>query len=187
MAQIDADFLKYLFREINAHIRATDQKSLSVTGAYMGLFSVYLTTVAIGRWEVSQVSPWVEVAIQVFFLCVGTCIYVMQQWYRAWKEHYIDVCLNIRKYFMPDAEDIAILPYWLRHGPVESRMSIDNVLKYLTAMMNFVLVFIILYRVLTLVRDRNLGILTIALLILGYVGVIYAADRVVQKKRILNA
>jgi hypothetical protein len=116
MAEINNDFLKEVFKESNSHLRATDRKSLIVTGAYIGLFSVFLSSVAIGRWsEINMMSMWLQIAVQLFFLVVGTCIYIVQQWYRAWKEHYIDVCVNIRKHFMPDTDYPGVLPYWLRH------------------------------------------------------------------------
>ncbi len=128
MSEIDKDFLKEVFTETNAHIRATDRKSLLVMNSYIGLFSVFLSSLAIGRWSGSgSPSPWVQIVVQTFFLVVGSCIYIMQQWYRAWKEHYIEVCLNIRKpfhggrkHFMAEADYPGILPYWLRK-PVCSR------------------------------------------------------------------
>jgi hypothetical protein len=111
----------------------------------------------------------------------------MQQWYRAWKEHYIDVCLEIRKHFMPDQDYPGILPYWLRHEVPESRMSVDNLLKNLTAAINLVLVFIISYNLQEVLTNRNLATLAVAVMILTYIGVIYATDRVIRKSRNLFA
>ena len=188
MPEIDRDFLKEVFKETNAHIRATDRKSLFVTGAYISLFSIFLSSVAFGRWSGSlPTSPWVQVAVQGFFLVVGSCIFVMQQWYRAWKEHYLDVCLEIRKQFMPDVDCPGILPYWLRQGVPASRISIDNLLKTLTAAVNFVLVFLICHDLMDVIPNRNFAIMTVTATILAYVGLFYATDRIIRKSRRLFA
>ncbi len=187
MADIDRDFLKEIFKETNSHIRATDRKSLIVTGAYIGLFTIFLSSIAKTGGTGSPPSPWLQVAVQGFFLVVGSCIYLMQQWYRAWKEHYIDVCLEIRIRFLPEADYPGLLPYWLRHHTPESRVSIDNLLKYLTASMNFVIVFIICYELLDLITNQKLAILVVAVLILSYIGLLYIADRVICKNKTLFA
>jgi len=188
MTELNKDFLKEVFKETNSHIRATDRKALAVSGAFIGLFSVYISSVALGRWSGSGVEALaVQIAVQTFFLIVGICIYVVQQWYRAWKEHYIDVCMNIRKQFMPDQDYPGLLPYWLRHESAESKMSIDNVLKNLTGVVNLVFVFILSYNLLEIISNRNLALLVVVMLILSYLAVIYLADRNIQKKRILFA
>jgi hypothetical protein len=188
MPDVDRDFLIEVFKETNSHIRATDRKSLLVTGAYISLFSLFLSSVSIGRWSDSTPPPpWVQIGVQGFFLMVGSSIFVMQQWYRAWKEHYIDVCIEIRKKFMPEVEHLIVLPYWLRYEMYESRISIDNLLKYLTTAVNFVLVFLICYDLMNILPNRNLAILIVAAVILAYVGLIYATDRVIRKSRRLFA
>ncbi|MES9975096.1 MAG: hypothetical protein ABW094_12610 [Candidatus Thiodiazotropha sp.] len=188
MSELDKEFLKDVFKEINSHIRATERKSLIITGAYIAFFSVLLSMVskqtATGAEENTQ---WLQVAIQAFFLIVGSCIYVMQQWYRAWKEHYIDVCLEIRKQFLPNTDYPGILPYWLQRNVPESRMSIDNLLKHLTASINFVIVFVICYELLGLISNQKIAILLVAILILTYIGLIYLTDKRIQKSNILSA
>lgn len=186
--EIDKEFLKETFKETNSHIRATDRKSLAVSGAFIGLFSVYLSSIAHGRWGATAVEALaVQIAAQCFFLFVGICVYIMQQWYRAWKEHYIEVCLNIRRHFLPEADYPGLLPYWLRHESRDSRMSIDNVLKYLTGVVNLVLLFILSYDVLEIITNHNLAILVVVALVCAFVAVIYFADRNIQKKRTLFA
>jgi hypothetical protein len=66
-------------------------------------------------------------------------------------------------------------------------MSVDNLLKNVTATINFVLVFIISYDLLEVLSNRNLAILVVAVLILSYIGVVVAAGRVIQKTRTLSA
>ena len=183
----DMEFLKEVFKETNSHLRATERKSLVVTGAYIGLFSIFLSSFANIDGTGYSPSPWLQVAVQVFFLIVGSCIYLMQQWYRAWKEHYIDVSFEISKRFMPEADYRDLLPYWLRVDSKGSRISIDNLLKYLTATINFVIVFIICYELLDLLTNQKLAILIVAVLILSYIGLLYVADRVIGKNRMLVA
>ena len=136
MEDRDKEFLMQVFTETGAHIRATDRKSLIVTGSYIGLFSIFLSSLAQTCLTGSPITfSWLSVAIQTFFLLVGTCIYIMQQWYRAWKEHYLEVSLAIRKEFVDDnriSSNDKILPYWLRREVPESRISIDNLLKHVT-------------------------------------------------------
>src|ERR1041385_915587 len=184
MPVIDRDFLIEVFKESNSHIRATDRKSLIVTGAYISLFSLLLTSIAARRGsDLPPSSPWVEIAVHGFFLIVGSCIFVMQQWYRAWKEHYIDVCFEIRKLLLPEAEPPGLLPYWLRHKMPDSRISIDTLLKYLTAAVNLVLLFLMCYDLMGLVPNRNLAILMVAAIILAYMALIYSTDRVIRRNR----
>lgn len=188
MIEIDRDFLKEVFKEANSHIRATDRKSLLMTGAYISLFSLFLSSIAVGRWSTIPPPPlWVSVIVQVFFLIVGSCIFVMQKWYRTWKEHYIDVCLEIRKEFMPQVNNWNILPYWLRDEATESRMSIDNLLKYLTGTVNLVLVFLICYDLLNILPDQKIAILIVAAVIIIYFILIYVTDRVINRRRKLFA
>lgn len=188
MPEPDRDFLREVFKEANSHIRATDRKSLFVTGAYISLFSLFLSSAVAGRWSVApSPTPWAQAAVQAFFLVVGSCIFVMQQWYRAWKEHYIDVCFEIRKVLMPEVDPPSVLPYWLRHGLPDSRISIDNLLKYLTTGVNFLLVFLICYDFMTGIANKNLAILIVTAVVLAYLAFIYATNRAIRKSKRLFA
>ncbi len=191
MEKGESEFLIKVFTEVGAHIRATDRKSLTVTGAYVGLFSIFLSTLAQTCLTGSQITfSWLAVAIQTFFLLVGTCIYVMQQWYRAWKEHYIDVSLAIRKQFFDDDRMLSnekTFPYWLRREVPGSRIAIDNILKHVTVVINFILVVLISYQVLELHQNRNLAILIIVLIILGYIGVLILVQMRIRKGQNLFA
>ena len=137
-------FLKEVFEEMNGHIRSTDRKSLLVSGWYITVFSVFLSSVAVGKWsETSQAPPHVQVFVEIFFLLVGTCTFVMQHWYRAWKMHYLAVCLEIRKIFLPELNKPELMPYWLQANQSPSSISTDNLLKYLVIVMNYILLILI--------------------------------------------
>jgi len=191
MEDQESEFLTKVFTETGAHIRATDRKSLVVTGSYIGLFSIFLSTLAHTCLTGSSLTlSWLGVAIQSFFLLVGTCIYVMQQWYRAWKEHYIEVSLAIRKEFLNDermTSNDKIFPYWLRRGVPGSRLSVDNILKYVTVVINFILVVLISYQVLELHQNRNLAILIVVLIILAYIGILFLVQMRIRKGQHLFA
>ena len=114
----------------------------------------------------------------------------MQQWYRAWKEHYIEVSLAIRKKFIGDEQisiDDKILPYWLRREMPGSRISIDNILKDATVVINGILVMLISYQVLQLHQNKNLAILIVILIMLTYIGVLFAAHTRIRKGQSLFA
>ena len=185
------DFLKDVYKDVGAHIRATDRKSLFVTGIYIGLFSVFLSSLARTCISGSPINfSWLSVAIQLFFLIIGTFVYVMQQWYRAWKEHYLDVCLRIRQKIINE-NDIGniekALPYWMRGEVPESRISIDNLLKYLTVTINLIIVVLISYEIFELHQNRSLSILLVVLLIFIYIGVIAITQNRIKRNYLLKS
>ncbi len=184
-------FLVAVFTATSSHIIATDRKSLIVTGSYIGLFSIFLTGLTHSCFTEEPITfSWLAVAIQMFFLVVGTCIYVMQQWYRAWKEHYLEVSLAIRKVFIDDEQmssNDKILPYWLKREVPESRIAVDNLLKHVTVIINFILVILISYQVLELMKNMNLAILIVVLMLGGYVGLLLLTQSRIRKSRELFA
>ena len=67
MEDNEKHFLIEIFKEIGAHIRTTEQKSLMVTGAYIGLFSIFLSNLINSCLGLSQLNfSWLAVAIQFF-------------------------------------------------------------------------------------------------------------------------
>ena len=188
----DRGFFIEIYKETGAHMRATERKSLIVTGSYIGLFAIFLPIITqIYKADGIVQYSWLSVAIQAFFLLIGTCIYVMQKWYRAWKEHYLEVSLNIRKKFIDDNamqnNYINMVPYWLRQEVPESRISIDNLLKYVTTLINFILVMMISYQILTLEQNKNLAILVVIIIIFAYIGLLLLMQHRIRKSRKLLA
>jgi FtsH-binding integral membrane protein len=191
-------FLIEVFKETGAHIRVTERKSLIVTGSYIGLFSIFLSSL-VNTCLSGQASPgsalnlnisWLSVVIQSFFLLIGTCIYIMQQWYRAWKEHYLEVSLRIRQKLIKDSDmeddDFKLLlPYWLRRESSDSRISIDNLLKYVTVIINFILLILVSYQILDLQQNKSLAILAIIIGIAAYIGIIiWTQNRINRRKNL---
>ena len=65
----ELEFLREVFKEINGHVRATDRKSLLVSGTYITLFSVFLSSVELGKWlEPNPPLALVQMLVQIFFL-----------------------------------------------------------------------------------------------------------------------
>lgn len=78
------DFLFLVFTETNEHIRATDEKSVLMVGSFIALIGV-LAALVFGE----DVVKWQYFILSVFILIVGHCVYMLQSWYRKWKEHYL--------------------------------------------------------------------------------------------------
>lgn len=156
-----ASFLKEVFEESNAHLRETDRKALIVTGVYIGFFSVFLTTLG-----APQSPAWHEVLVQGFFLLVGTSVYSLQRWYRAWKEHYAGVCRNIRQQFIdtPSLVDLSnCLPNWMLDNFRQTWLSVDQVFNYLVLITNTITVGIIASEVLNLMGGNSASIVLVVM------------------------
>jgi hypothetical protein len=114
----------------------------------------------------------------------------MQQWYRVWKEHYLDICLNIRKHFIDEVflrNNEKLFPYWLRKETPPSKISIDNLFKYITLLMNFSLVYLISYQLVELNKDNCWIVPIVCIIIAIYIGRIYLAQHRIRKGKNLWA
>ncbi len=179
-------FLKEVFKEANGHIRATDRKALTVTAVYVGLFSVFLATFGNGGGMAMPSSPW-AVLLQLFFLLVGTSVYVLQCWYRAWKEHYLEICGHIRDLFIDEAAMPHLskcLPCWMHCEFRISRISVDNILQYLVLLINSIIVAIVSFEILNLADRNSASILAIIIGVLAYSGIVITVWRHIHKKNL---
>ena len=166
------DFLKEVFKETNAHIRATEQKSLVLTGAFVGFYLNGFIYVLKGQGIVSAnvTEPLVVLAFHLLLLFIGTVVYVMQLWYRAWKEHYLTVCFEIRKHCEATPSSESVFPYWLRTQRTEGgKFSFDNLVMYVTLLVNLGVLFLIAEDVHGLLKASTAAPFTIGGLFLGYV------------------
>jgi len=160
---IESDFLLLVFQEVNDHMRNTEQKYLIITAAYIGLISVLVSTFG-GRQapgDPLSIDPTiVSLFSHLFFLVIGLTVYVMQAWYRTWKEHYLKVCLDLKRHFVQRQDNPALFPYWLRQDFTKTRtkLLIDNFLKYLTFSTNVFLAVLISGAAAFLSKSRILDI-----------------------------
>ena len=187
---MDKDFLKEVFKETNAHIRATEQKSLFMTGAFVGFYLNGFTSVLKGQGITAATfaDSWLVVLFHVALLVVGTIVYVMQLWYRAWKEHYMIVCFELRKHFIPVVENEAALPYWIRQTPTRGgRFSLDNLVMYVTLLVNVGVLFLVANDVLEMQKNQNAATLAIAAIFAGYLALVTTVNRVMRNPTFLDA
>ena len=77
------DFLFSIFAELNEHIRATDEKNVLITGSYVALIAVVIA-VLIDKIDTISLTYFL---FSLFILLIGFCVFMLQLWYRAWKEH----------------------------------------------------------------------------------------------------
>ena len=187
---MDKDFLKEVYKETNAHIRATEQKSLVMTGAFVGFYLNGFTGVLKGQGIAASnfVDPWIVILFHLALLAVGTIVYVMQLWYRAWKEHYMIVCFEVRKQFVPIMESESPFPYWLRQIPTPGgRFSFDNLVMYVTLLVNIGVLFLVANDVLEFVKNQNAATLSIAAIFVAYLALVTTANRVMRNPTFLEA
>ena len=118
-----------VFSEVNEHIRATDEKNIITAGSFIALISV---VIAVLLKDIAEIN-WVYLMFALFILAVGFCVYMLQLWYREWKEHYLGICYNIASSF--NLED-KFVPFWLRRHRSETRFSVDKFLLIMTQLIN---------------------------------------------------
>lgn len=172
---MDKDFLKEVFKETNAHIRATEQKSLILTVAFVGFYLNGFVYVLKGQGIAASnaAAPLIVFAFHLLLLFVGTVVYVMQLWFRAWKEHYLLVCLNIRKHFEASPNPESAFPYWLRDIAIHTgRFSFDNLIMYVTLLVNLGVLFLIAQDTQGLMNASSAASFVIAGTSLAYVGLV---------------
>jgi hypothetical protein len=154
---VSPEALRAVFAETNQHLRNAEQKQLTITGGYLGLFTIVLSRFPAENAKDSDRRLFVWVL--AFVTIVGCCVFLLQAWCRVWKEHYLRVVLQIaQSWGLPDH----MLPYWLRRDlrkPPDYavfRANVDNTLMYLTFGMNGAFV-ILLSKELFPVLDHGLA------------------------------
>ncbi|PKQ15556.1 MAG: hypothetical protein CVT67_09055 [Actinobacteria bacterium HGW-Actinobacteria-7] len=135
---------RVLFAEINEHLRATDTKHVQVSIGYLGAMSIVASIIAQRPSELTT-NSLANVIAYSLVIAIGIAAYSAQEWYRAWKLHYIDcACGLMCKCKISDDHR----PSWLRREKGQSKAAVslpfvrgnfDNALHYLTAA--FTLVF----------------------------------------------
>ena len=121
------DKLDIIFSEVNEHLRNTENKYISMSSAYIGLIAVIASLIYDSNKGIVTHEK-IDVIIYMFISLIGCILYVMQKWFRMWKEHYIDVAQDIAEKW--NIEN-SFLPFWLREK-AESEFSFDNLLGYFT-------------------------------------------------------
>jgi hypothetical protein len=69
----------------------------------------------------------------------------------------------------------------------DSKILIDNILKHVTLVINFILVLLISYQILELHQNKNMAILIVVLIIFVYIGVLLLTQSRIRKGKDLFA
>lgn len=139
-----------------------------MTATYLGaLFGLLITTLTNTK-EVEFFKPSIfKMTINVVFLMFGMAIYVLQRWYRVWKEHYIEVMYLIVESWKIESK---YRPYWLRNIEVKSnKFNIDNMLYYLTFITNTFVLALLCINIFYLQQSIIIRISIIVLIVFLYI------------------
>jgi|GEM_PF-6493660 len=192
MPEKEVEFEIEVFRQVNEHLRATDRKYWLASGAFISLFVIFISRLSEGGIVFSPPKPdelfeaWKAITMHSFIGLFGLIVYLMQNWYRAWKEHYLDVLHELRRKIYPDDNKKKYLPFWLRENTPEQPISVDNSLKLIIFLLNTgfsILVCVELINVLPGSLGIGLGIGGIVL----YLVAIFVIEKTITKSKRLNA
>jgi hypothetical protein len=181
-----------VFRQVNEHLRATERKYWLASGAYISLFVIFINRlteadIILATPAVADVfSAWKAIATHFFIGMFGLVVYLMQNWYRAWKEHYLDVLYEIRLKAYPDENNKKYLPYWLQENNQEQPLSVDNSLKLIIFLINIgfsILVCVELMSVFSGSLGISLGIGGVVLFLVA----VWIIEKTISKGARLNA
>jgi hypothetical protein len=172
-AEIDKDFLIALFQETNDHMRNTEQKYLIITAAYIGLISVLVSTSNENQLVSNQYlfkPTRFNILAHSFLFIIGSGVYMMQTWYRTWKEHYLNVCVNIRQYFIKieTQDNSCLFPHWLRKNKPKSKLLVDNFMQHLTLFTNAIVGLLIAIEIWIFHKNYFIGVVATLILVLIY-------------------
>jgi hypothetical protein len=157
---------KELFKELNAHYRACDNKSIAVNASYLLVMSfLYVNLNAVVQNISTNTNR--HFSDQTITLCLIAVIIIasyltlfVQVWFRGWKCHYFDVMRG-----MYEADSSAFgsnVPKWLKEA--STRFSWDVVLRSVPALY-LLIVFGHLAFILSKTFNLSLG-LTVVLLVI---------------------
>ncbi len=171
--EIDKDFLLALFQETNDHMRNTEQKYLIITAAYIGLISVLASTSNENQLLSNQHSfrpTLFSILTHSFLFVIGSGVYMMQTWYRTWKEHYLNVCVNIRQHFIKTEtqDNLCLFPHWLRKDKPKSKLLVDNIMQHLTLFTNAIVAVLIAIEIWIFRKNYFISVVTVLILVLIY-------------------
>jgi hypothetical protein len=130
---------KELFKELNAHIRACDNKSIVLNTAYVAsilvLYSDRSTNLFLRALydENLITNRWFNIGYLAAIALVGYAVLYVQFWFRGWKVHYMNLLHLI--WLENKAELGDNVPMWMK---TQSEVfSFDNLIRMLPFIFNF--------------------------------------------------
>jgi hypothetical protein len=127
-----------MFKEINAHIRACDSKSLALNAGYIAVLIFLNSNKAEDNFFKGGLnyleldSKYYEAILILVVMVIGYVILFMQLWFRGWKRHYLEICHKIWESQKTEFGDQ--VPVWMKKStPV---MSYDNIFRLVPFFIN---------------------------------------------------
>jgi hypothetical protein len=119
-----------IFEQTNEHMRVTEMKSLQIASVHVTVVGIALS-VAFSRSE--PLPGYIMAAILFSLAAMSYISFAIQDWYRAWKAHYVRCAAATWSRFDVDRRCV---PYWLRTAHYDAakreRVSVDNWLAQCT-------------------------------------------------------
>ena len=186
------DFEIEIFRQVNEHMRATERKYWVSTSSYLGLLLLFLSKASESNLilytpnESEMFASIKYLLLHIIISFFGIIIYLMQNWYRSWKEHYLDILYEIRQKLYQDKNNNKYLPYWLRNKPKNRTISIDNSLQLVTFLINTSFIILVCIEI-SYILPNFIGKFIAGLNFAGYILVLYIFSKITDKDNQLNA
>jgi hypothetical protein len=148
----------HLFREVNDHLRATEQKHLQVSVGFISVTALALSVLVVPRAQGGGAEPfrsWPETVAYLILLLAGCATMYAQHNYRGWKKEYLLAAKKL-VYNWPIADAHRV--NWMRRdrGPYANpdraayfRLAGDNVLFWFVVLITICvesLLFVSLWR-----------------------------------------
>ena len=118
-------------------------------------------------------------AFSLFNLLIGFCVFMIQLWYREWKEHYLQICYNIASNFKLDEQ---FLPCWLRVHKEKRKFSADNFLLLITFLINIGIFFYSSYLLWNLIKCSFISKIIVIIFCL----ILYLSLLIIAKQKLIN-
>lgn len=152
----------HLFREVNDHLRATEQKHLQVSVGFLSVTVLALSFLVPSRltgvrWE-SLVVTWPRTIAYLVLALAGCATMFAQHVFRGWKKEYL---LAAKKLVYSWPIDDSARVSWMRtdRGPYSHsdrgffRLAGDNVLFYFVLLITSCIVSLFFYSIVQLVNE----------------------------------
>lgn len=172
-----------IFSELNDHVRNTEQKSIAISLSHITIVAIILSLVDSDTYKLVDGSAKNFGTLSVL-LIVGVVVFVLQYWYRIWKEHYISIIRNI-VYSWNINEDFT--PYWMRRHRNTQGIKFDNVFMIFSLCLNTGIILLIYYNIFGLGLPVAQKWIIICLLSILFIGSYFFLRKQLRKENILEA
>ena len=185
MNQNKDTYLLHLFSELNQHIRNTETKYITISISYLSLVSIICSIILkIETSNVLNTLTYNHIIVYSLIILIGCFVIVMQKWYRAWKEHYLQRCQEIDNEFKVDAK---FKPFWLIVNKKNPIINLDKSLFYFTNIVNALVVFQLCYDLYSLSSYNYFKFILPTIIIVFYILFLVVIKLNISGKKFLTA